>query len=388
MRKKKPPEHANHERWLVSYADFITLLFAFFVVMFATAQQDKSKAKVVAEAIRDAMEHGELTNVWTQMTKPKAASDKKANSLKPPAGSQPAVAAQKKDPPKTPAVATQADLVKSMEALNKGLLPELKSGKVTVNLNARGLVVSMREAAFFASGDDAVSAASFPIIAKIAEVISTLPNPLRLEGHTDAVPIHTARFRSNWDLSTARGIAMLELLHQRYQYPTERMSVAGYAENAPADTNDTEDGRAHNRRVDLVVLSAQALTGEPSPSRPTAPTAPPADAKAPAPPATITPNKSTTPATPVSTPPASHASTTPVPPVSTASAPHTSTPPTTNKSTLPTTNKSTTPAPHVSTPPPSTTPTPHTSTPPTPHTSTAPASQSTVSAPKAPAPKK
>lgn len=282
MRKKKPAEHANHERWLVSYADFITLLFAFFVVMFATAQQDKSKAKVVAEAIRDAMEHGELSNVWTSITKPRKASDKKTDSPAPPAppaGSNPVVAAEKKDPPKKPAMATQADLAKSLEALNKGLAAEVKSGKVTVNLSPRGLVVSLREAAFFASGDDGVSATSFPIIEKIAQVIAPLANPLRLEGHTDSVPIHNSRFRSNWELSTARGIAMLELLRQRYQYSSERMSVAGFAENAPTDTNDTEEGRAHNRRVDLVVLSAEAMNGEPGPARAAAP---PADAKPPA----------------------------------------------------------------------------------------------------------
>jgi len=263
MKKKKAAEHANHERWLVSYADFITLLFAFFVVMFATAQQDKSKAKQVAESVRDAIEHGQLSNVWTSLTKPKKASDRKADSPEPPAGPNPAVAAEKKDPPKKPAMATQADLAKSLDALHKGLADELKSGKVTVNLNQRGLVVSLREAAFFASGDDAVSPASYPIIQKIAQVIGPLANPLRLEGHTDSVPIHNSRFRSNWELSTARAIAMLELLRQRYQYPTERMSVAGFAENAPADTNDTEEGRAHNRRVDLVVLAAEALNREP-----------------------------------------------------------------------------------------------------------------------------
>jgi len=262
MAKKKAAEHANHERWLVSYADFITLLFAFFVVMFATAQQDKSKAKIVAESVRDAMEHGQLSNVWTNFIKPKKQSDRKADSPQPPAGNNPATAAEKKNPPQKP-LATQADLAKSMEALNKGLEAEVKSGKVTVSLTHRGLVVSLREAAFFASGDDAVSATSYPIIEKIARVVGPLANPLRLEGHTDSVPIHNSRFRSNWELSAARSIAMLELLNQQYHYPTERMSVAGYAENAPVDSNDTDEGRAHNRRVDLVVLSAEALNGEP-----------------------------------------------------------------------------------------------------------------------------
>ena len=95
-------------------------------------------------------------------------------------------------------------------------------------------------------------------------MVQSLPNPVRLEGHTDARPIHTSRFHSNWELSAARSIAMLELLRDRFQIPASRMAVAGYAENSPADTNDTEEGRAHNRRVDLVLLSAGALTAEPT----------------------------------------------------------------------------------------------------------------------------
>jgi chemotaxis protein MotB len=124
-------------------------------------------------------------------------------------------------------------------------------------------VISLREAAFFASGDDAVAPAGFPILVKIAAVIEALPNPVRLEGYTDSVPIHNSRFRNNWELSAARSVAMLELLRERYRIAPGRMCVAGYAENAPTDTNETEQGRAHNRRVDVVVLSAEGLKVEP-----------------------------------------------------------------------------------------------------------------------------
>jgi chemotaxis protein MotB len=102
---------------------------------------------------------------------------------------------------------------------------------------------------------------------KICAVIAQVSNPVRLEGHTDSIPIHNSRFRSNWELSTARAIATMELLRTRFHVEPERLAVAGYAENAPSDTNDTEEGRAHNRRVDLVVLSAEALKAEP-PSEP------------------------------------------------------------------------------------------------------------------------
>jgi chemotaxis protein MotB len=100
------------------------------------------------------------------------------------------------------------------------------------------------------------------MLSKIATVVQALPNPVRLEGHTDARPIHTSRFRSNWELSTARSIAVLELLRDKFQIDQSRMAVAGYAENVPTDTNDTEEGRAHNRRVDLVLVSNGQLTSE------------------------------------------------------------------------------------------------------------------------------
>jgi chemotaxis protein MotB len=259
VRKPKAASHENHERWLVSYADFITLLFAFFVVMFATAQKDKSKQQEVAQAVREAFQHGQLTAAITGIINQKTVPpDGKGDTRQhPPSPPLP----QPKGPP-----ATHADLAKTAEKLQKALEPELKSGKLSIEITGRGLVVSLREAAFFASGDDAVSPSSFSILEKIAPVIQAITNPVRLEGHTDSVPIHTSRFRSNWELSTARGIAMLELLREKYQYPNERMSVTGFAENAPADSNETAEGRAHNRRVDLVVVSAEALSAESAPA--------------------------------------------------------------------------------------------------------------------------
>jgi len=97
-------------------------------------------------------------------------------------------------------------------------------------------------------------------------VIQGLPNQVRLEGHTDSIPIHNSRFRSNWELSAARAIAMLEALAERYQVQRSRMAIAGYGENAPADTNDTEEGRAHNRRVAVVLLTEEGQKSEPAPA--------------------------------------------------------------------------------------------------------------------------
>jgi chemotaxis protein MotB len=159
-----------------------------------------------------------------------------------------------------------ADLQQSLANLQKGLAEELKAGKVQMKLEGRGLVIDLREAAFFASGDDRLSPGSDSILAKIAAEVRGVPNHVRLEGHTDSVPIHNSRFRNNWELSAARAIAMLEALAGRYQVARERLAIAGYAENAPVDSNETEEGRAHNRRVAVVLLTAEGQKAEPPPA--------------------------------------------------------------------------------------------------------------------------
>jgi chemotaxis protein MotB len=262
MRRKPAVSHESHERWLVSYADFITLLFAFFVVMFASTQSDKGKAKAVSESVKEALEHGQFSSTLSTVL----GRGKHENS-KPPTNPE-RVKQSENLPPQTapPAPAVRpppADLAKSLVTLQRGLDGELKANKIGLKLEGRGLVISLREATFFASGDDAVAPGSEAILAKIAAEIQGFGNPVRLEGHTDAKPIHNSRFRSNWELSVARSIAMLELLRQKFGIATERLSVAGYAENAPVDSNDTEEGRARNRRVDLVILSDEAVKSEP-----------------------------------------------------------------------------------------------------------------------------
>jgi chemotaxis protein MotB len=254
MRRKTNTSPENHDRWLVSYADFITLLFAFFVVMFASSQGDRSKARAVSESVKDALEHGQFSDtISTALGRGKHENSKTSANPEP-------VKKSENLPPQT---AAPADLTKSLATLQSGLDAELKAGKIGLKLEGRGLVISLREATFFSSGDDAVAPGSEAILAKIAAEIQRFGNPVRLEGHTDSKPIHNSRFRSNWELSVARSIAMLELLRQKFGIAPERLSVAGYAENAPVDGNDTEEGRARNRRVDLVILSAEAEKSEP-----------------------------------------------------------------------------------------------------------------------------
>jgi chemotaxis protein MotB len=265
-RAKKHPAHENHERWLVSYADFITLLFAFFVVMFATSQTDKSKAKQVSDSVKEALENGGVTAAVKEILGGTVDEKGKGNAqMRGPGGARKV----DKDPekPKPPVV---AELLPSLQYLTRELQDEIKTGKVQVRLEARGLVVSLQEAAFFPSGGDTLNPASFPSVEKVAEALRGLQNPVRLEGHTDSVPIHTARFRNNWELSAARSITMLEVLSTKFTIPAGRFAVAGYADTAPVASNDTEEGRARNRRVDIVILNRLVAMPDTGPKTATA----------------------------------------------------------------------------------------------------------------------
>jgi chemotaxis protein MotB len=246
-RKKLAAEHPTHERWLISYADFITLLFAFFVVMFASSQVDQRKVAAVSASVSSALESGAQAAGQRYVPRgnetPKGKGGNMAPADRPDGG---------------PAVVK--DLMPSMKYLNEVLKHEVNTGEVEVHMEARGLVISLHEGAFFGSGDDKILPGSYPSIDKIADVMLSLPNPVRLEGHTDSVPIHTARFESNWELSAARSIAMLNLLSSRYSLPLERCAISGYADTMPVDTNDTAEGRARNRRVDLVILNDRVGT--------------------------------------------------------------------------------------------------------------------------------
>jgi chemotaxis protein MotB len=257
-RRKKHPAHENHERWLVSYADFITLLFAFFVVMFATAQGDKGKAAQVSESVKKALEEGKVSAVVSVLFGGAVDETGKGNAaMKGPGGANKAVEEQRSE-------RQLVELMPSLEVLSAELRKEIESGKIKISMEARGLAISFKEATLFASGDDSVSKDAYESILKVAAAIHKLPNPVRLEGHTDSRPIHTTRFRSNWELSAARSIALLEVLATEFTVPRERMSIGGYADSAPIDTNDTEEGRARNRRCDIVILNEAGALAEPA----------------------------------------------------------------------------------------------------------------------------
>lgn len=265
-RKRGPAEHENHERWLVSYADFITLLFAFFVVMFASSQTDKVRAKQVSQAVEKALSDGRSISMPAAVAKVLGGTvDDRGQGnamMKGPGGAQRAL---KNAPPEN-----LIELMPSLERLNKDLEEEIKDGKLEVRMEPRGLVISLRQSAFFSSGTDALDQANLPTMRKLAELIATLPNSIQLEGHTDSMPIHNVRFASNWELSCARAIAVLETLCGTFQLSRQRFSVVGRADTVPIDSNQTAEGRARNRRVDVVILNSLKIqnAGEQSAAKP------------------------------------------------------------------------------------------------------------------------
>ena len=255
-RAPRQEEPENHERWLVSYADFITLLFAFFVVMFATSQADKGKAQQVSDSVKEAFEGKSVSAVIAAVLggSPDAKGQGSAQ-MKGPGGAQQLSA--KKDE-------KLAELIPSLRILSKDLKAEIDSGKIRIRMEARGLVISFTQAALFPSGEDVVSRSAFASLEKVAAAMAKIPNPARLEGHSDSQPIRNSRFRSNWELSAARSIALLEILSTTFDAPRDRISIAGYADTAPVAANDTEEGRARNRRVDIIILNERGVLAEPT----------------------------------------------------------------------------------------------------------------------------
>jgi chemotaxis protein MotB len=253
-RIRKPHEAENHDRWLVSYADFITLLFAFFVVMFAASQTDKGKAQQVSDSVKRALDGPVLSSAIAAFLGGAPNDKGQGNAqMHGPGGYK----EQKKTSDRI------VELLPSLKVLSRELKDEIAKGSIQVSMGARGLTISFRQAALFPSGGDEIAPETYPSIQKVANAIRQLPNPVRLEGHTDSLPIHNLRFKSNWELSAARSIALLTMMTDDYGVSRERISIAGYADTTPVASNETDDGRAKNRRVDVVILNETGLQGEP-----------------------------------------------------------------------------------------------------------------------------
>lgn len=251
-RKKKHPEHVNNERWLVSYADFITLLFAFFVVMFSVSQVDSKKMGRFTQSFTEALEWSSVQEAGGEGIMPA-----KIEAKKPQLQMPKNLPAELLQPGATPA------LQKIKEALEKQavLVPELK-GLTIVELHGE-IVLRLPERLMFEVAEARLSEDGQKALIAIGDSLRGRDLRIRVEGHTDSKPISTPRFPSNWDLSTARAVAVVAFLIETAKLAPTNLSAAGYSEYHPISTNDTPEGRALNRRVDIIIVSDMVTEAEP-----------------------------------------------------------------------------------------------------------------------------
>jgi chemotaxis protein MotB len=268
-RRRRKDDQVSHERWLVSYADFITLMFAFFVVLYSSAQIDKRKAGQLAMAMQVAFQEMGVFD----------ASNSKvalASGQPPPLADARVVAdAQHREGAGRPPILAQSSLGTSVDRpkmnevqkkLEIALALQIDNRFISVKPNRDGIVVSLREAGFFQSGSTKLGPQTIPALAAIVKIIGPEKMDIRIEGHTDDVPIHNEKFDSNWELSTARATEIIKLFITKFAVAPNRLSASGYAEYYPTASNDTAEGRATNRRVDLVILNSISDAGVPTPT--------------------------------------------------------------------------------------------------------------------------
>lgn len=237
-RARKPfdDDPENHERWLISYADFITLLFAFFVVMYAISSVNIGKYKVFSDALGDAFGgQGAATPINTQVQ----------NLPIPNPGLRRRTELLRKE---------KEHMTKLAQDLLSTLAPLVKEGKVRVTQNSRGVSVEINASVLFDPGAARLTGDSREALLAVADLLKADPHAVQVEGHTDNLPIRNAAFPSNWELSATRAGSVVRLFIEAGVAP-KRLSAVGHADNHPVASNDESDGRARNRRVAVTILS-------------------------------------------------------------------------------------------------------------------------------------
>ena len=243
MRKKKPEEPENAERWLITYADLITLLLAFFILMYTMSKQDNKKYQEVAAHLK-AIFTGSNSVLATGNVAGKVPIEL---SFK---GGAESVAALKEQ------------LEKEVHEIGDQGAQDTTQ-KISLFSDERGLVVRAMEKAFFDAGKADLTSRARSALEVIAPVVKKMPNHLRVEGHTDNAPINTSEFRSNWELSVRRATEVVRYLIERQGFPPDRISASGYAEYRPIASNDSPEHRAMNRRIEIVIVKSGGGEGQP-----------------------------------------------------------------------------------------------------------------------------
>lgn len=240
-RRKVQDDHDNHDRWLISYADFITLLFAFFVVMYAISSVSEGKYRVLSGSLVNAFKNVSATASMDHMAGPNSS----------------AAAHQLEQQAKSPKVEQERQVARermSQMALNlqQALGPLLKEGKVRVTEGVQGISVEINASVLFAVGDATLGGSAVSVLRSVAKVLATTEYPITVEGHTDNTPIVTALFPSNWELSVVRASTVVRLFQDAGVSPW-RLTATGYGEQRPVATNSTAEGKARNRRVTITI---------------------------------------------------------------------------------------------------------------------------------------
>jgi chemotaxis protein MotB len=230
-RRRGLAAHPPRDRWLLSYADFITVLFAFFTALYASSTVDATKMAIVADGLQRAFDAGDSRT-------------RAGHGVLP--GNRGVITPGSNDP---------------KEEILRDLAKEIQSGQVELSEDGRGLVLSLPQASAFPVGGTTLSPQTAQAVSRLAVILDRIPNTVRVEGHTDDVPIHTARFTSNWELSTDRAVRVVEYLVEQGHVPPDRLSAAGYSAYHPRVANDSDSARARNRRVDIVIVGGGSTAG-------------------------------------------------------------------------------------------------------------------------------
>lgn len=265
---KKKVHHEKHvdETWLIPYADMLTLLLALFIVMFAMGQLDKVKFaqfseqfKIIFKGGAGVMKDGNTIVVTlpdttdTASIPPETSGDSSSNSSGIEGTSNGGVYNY----------ATEQDKMNEIKVkLEEAIAKSGYMGKVVVSINSVGLEISLQEVALFNSGQANVIEGVNPLLTEISKMLKMIDNKIKIEGHTDNVPIHTQQYKSNWDLSAMRAINVMYYFIDNNGLPPERFSVQGFGEYSPKFDNSTEEGRANNRRVEISLIRKYPYNGE------------------------------------------------------------------------------------------------------------------------------
>ena len=243
-RKQKIDEHVdNHERWLVSYADFITLLFAFFIVMYAVSSVNEGKYRVLSSSLVSAFKNDNSTpSQSTEFSPISIQQSNQTDSIK--LIDNTGIMRTKKQ--------------EKMKSMAKNILhalePLVKDGQVRVAQSSLGITVEINASVLFSPGQAKLADSSSLTLQAVAHVIKGHEHEIHVEGHTDNLPIHTENFPSNWELSSARASSVIRLFIEN-GVEAHRLTAIGYGENRPIETNETPEGRKRNRRVTVMILS-------------------------------------------------------------------------------------------------------------------------------------